>query len=380
MLLLAERFADANAVAQTIAVPQFRNYIEARVLLENGDPLAALEKFEVVLANWPNNAASRYYAAIASEEVGDFPAAIESYRYAIRAGPESTDARLRLARLHRAAGDYERANAALAAGSGHLDVQRELRIEGMRIVGRFGSGEEIRQRLAQHRGKPTSADAYVAVAAGLYDRSGAETAQALLEGLDLTRPASAALLRASVGYLGELGRHDEALELAAAALAQNPDFGLFHEIQGRALSAAGREGAQAAFERAVQRSPQNAQVLEGLGQAAADAGNADTALGLYARAAVSDTEWARPDRAAAELLLSLDRDTEAEERLEAVLERDPYGPWAASRLAELLLARGADPQRSLALARRAVYCGGGEEAEALLARAAAGAPAAAATP
>ena len=78
MLLLAERYAEADAVAQSIALPQFRSYVEARVLLGNGDPQGALDKFDVSLASWPDSAATRYYAAIASEELGDFAGAIES--------------------------------------------------------------------------------------------------------------------------------------------------------------------------------------------------------------------------------------------------------------------------------------------------------------
>jgi tetratricopeptide (TPR) repeat protein len=292
----------------------------------------------------------------------------------------ATDARLRLARLHAAAGDYELANTALAVGVGRGGFERELRIESMRLVGRFASSEDILERLAKHRGKPTAVSVLVAVAEGQYERAGPEAALELLNGPDLTQPTNAAVLRAVVGYLGELGRHDLALQWTTAAVAQHPDFGPFYEAHGRALAGAGDAGAQAAFARAAELLPGNARVLEGLGQLAAGAGDTDAALALYARAAEADDEWARPDRAAAELLLSLGRNAEAEERLDAVLERDPYDPWAPSRLAGLLLARGADPARSLALARRAVYCGGGEEAETLLARAGGPAPAAAATP
>ena len=178
-----------------------------------------------------------------------------------------------------------------------------------------------------------------------------------------------------VRYLVELGRSDEAVALAAAAVAAHPDLAPLHEAHGRALAGAGRAAeAGAAYQRAAELLPDNGRVLEGQGELAQRAGDVDEALALFARAAATDEDWAQPERAAAELLLSVGRDAEAEAHLAAVIERDPYDPWAPARLAQQLFEREAEPERRLALARRAVYFGGGEEAELLLAKARAGRP------
>ena len=374
MLLLSDRYAEAEAVAREIEVPQFRAYVEARARLAAGDPEAALEKFSTVLSLWPNNASSRYYAAIAHEEAGDFDAAIESYRYAIRAGPDETDARLRLGQLLTAKGDYPRARAAMAAGGGRYGMGNEIGLEVLRAAGRLARSEEIRRLLAQYRGKPAAMPALIAVTEGLHDRSGPEAALGMLNTsvAETTHPGAAPVLRAKVLYLIELDRSDEAVALAAAAAKAHPEFAPFHEIHARALAGAGSPEAEAAYQRAAEGAPDSARILEGQGQLAARGGDVDAALALYARAAAADEEWALPERAAAELLLAQGREAEAEERLAAVIERDPYDPWAPMRLAELLLERGGEPARSLALARRASYFGGGEEAERLLAEATAG--------
>ncbi len=371
MLLLSERYDEARAAIADSTVPHFKTYIEGRALLEEGQPEAALEQLNATLALWPNNAASRYYAALASEAVGDFNGAIEGYRYAIRAGPDATDARLRLGQLHAAAGDYERANTALAAGMAQTALANDLRLEGLRIVGLTLSGDDIRRRLRALRGKPIAIPGLVHVARGLHERAGAEAALSLIEstGPDLTRPAYASVLRDVVGYLGELDRHDEAVDRAAAAVAAREDFAPVHEAHGRALLGAGSPDAKAAFERANELLPENARVLEGLGQVAAREGDVEGALAYFGRAAAADDLWEVPSRSAAELLIEKGRSQEAEAHLAELVERDPYDPWAPSQLATLLLDRGAQQGRALALAKRAAYCGGGEDAAALLARA-----------
>lgn len=371
MLLLADRPDEARAAIKDSPVAHFRSYIEGRALLMKGDAKGAIEQLDFTLARWPNNAASRYYYAVASEEIGDFASAIEGYRYAIRAGPEATDARLRLGQLHAAAGDFDRANTALAAASGRGEVDQALRLEGLRVLGMSSSGEEIRRRLRALRGKPIAVPALVAVSEGVEVRAGAEAALGLIDGAvpDLTHPSFANVLRAAVDYLAKLDRHDEAVDRAAAAVAAYPGFGPFHEAHGRALLRSGSDQAKQAFERADELLPNQSRTLEGLGQVAAREGDVDAALAFFARASEVDPIWALPDRSAAELLLAEGRTSEAEERLVEVIERDPYDPWAPLQLSTLLLERGGQEARALALAKRAAYCGGGDEADALVARA-----------
>jgi len=371
-LVMAGRYERALEVARGMKVPALRELVYGRAYLAQGRPAEALEHFGEGLRLWPNNAVARYYAALAAEGVGDFDRAISEYRYAIRADPGATDARLRLARLHEAEGAYELGLVAARHGAaqiGNPDLETEL--VALRLAARLGRVTEMRGLLARLVGQPGVRGRVVAaLAEGGSARLGpGAAAERVLknEQLDLTDPRDAEALRVLVVDLGAAGEADAALPYVEAALGAHPDAAVFHEIRGIALEQRGSPGEEvrAAYGRALELDPENALALAGLGRLAADP---QAALDLYTRAAAADPADPAPQRAAAELLVGLGRREEAERRFAELLGEHPYDAAAAAHLAELLLAREAETDRTLELARRAVRFGGGPEAYELLAR------------
>ena len=188
--------------------------------------------------------------------------------------------------------------------------------------------------------------------------------------LDLSDPIQVEALAAIVEDLAATGRAKEGLALVDAGLRKHPDAAPFLAVRGRALQLSGAPVASVreAFERALALDAKNGRALVGLARLEADAGSKEAALALYDRAVAEDENDRTAAREAASLLVALGRSGEAEERLAALLREHPYDAAAARALAELRLARGAQDERTLELARRAVAFGGGAEAEALLER------------
>jgi len=372
-LVMAGRHDEALEVARGMELPAHRDLVYGRAFLAQGRPAEALEHFGAGLRLWPNNAIARYYAALAAEGVGDFDRAISEYRYSIRADSAATDARLRLARLHEAEGAYDLALAAATHRTTRAPVDLDLETEllALRLAARLGRIEEMRASLARLADRPgVWGRAVAALAEGVRGRLGpAAAAQAVREAqrLDLVDPRNEEALRALVAHLGEAGDPDAALTYVEAALAAHPDAAVFHEIRGLALERRGSPGEEvrAAYQRAVELDPDHAPALAGLGRLAADP---EEALALYARAAAADPDDPAPLRASAELLVSIGRRDEAEQRLAELLEAHPYDAAAAARLAELRLEREAETDRTLELARRAARFGGGPEAYEILGR------------
>jgi tetratricopeptide (TPR) repeat protein len=360
-LVMADRHEEALELAKGMEIPAHRELVRGRVALKRGRFAEALEHFGAGLRLWPDNAVARYYAAQAAEGAGDFERAIAEYRYSIRAGPEATDARLRLARLYAAEGADELALAVAWHDAARHPAEPELRLVAARVAARLGRRAEVQRALAGLADR--RARALAAVAEGTKERLGARSALRWLEevrDLDLEDPRNAEALRAWVSYLAEVGEPERALAAVDAALVEHPEAAALHEIRGRALAATGApaEAVRAAYARAVELDPEQADALAGLAESAARAGDRDEALALYARAAAADPAAAAPLRAAAELLIALGRTPEAETRLAEALEREPYDPAASARLAALLQARGGEPERALGLARRAARFGG----------------------
>jgi tetratricopeptide (TPR) repeat protein len=374
-LVVAGEHEKALELSQRMSVPAHRELVQGRVYLERGEPAKALAHLSEGLRTWPENAIARYYAARAAEETGDFERAIEEYRYSIRSGPGATDARLRLARLHVAEGADSLALAVLTSGADREPSDVEMALLELELLARLGRiAAQVPPHLAGLVARPeVLGRAVAAMAAGTRARSGPAAAADLVrraQGLDLTQPQNAAALRERVLGLAEAGEPDAAQAALAASLAAQPESAAFHAIRGLALERSGAAAGEqrTAFERALALEGENAWALAGLARLHAAAQDQAAALAFYERAAAADPQDASLARAAAQILIAQGRSEEAEKRLEELLERHPYDGVAALRLAELRAARGADPERTRALAQRAARFGGGSEARELLAR------------
>jgi tetratricopeptide (TPR) repeat protein len=372
-LILAGRHEKALDVAATMKVAAHRELVRARVELERGQPRRALDLFTEGLRLWPDNAVARYYAARAAEQVGDFDRAIEEYRGSIRSEARSTDARVRLARLHLAEGSPELALVVVRHDAFNSATPETLLLE-LEILASRGNVARLPEHIERQVRTPAMwPRAVAAIAAGTRRRAGAEAAAERVrrERLDLTHPVNAPALRELIVSLLEAGQARAALDLADAAVQAHAETAAFHELRGLALAGGAGEAseARAAYERALERQSDNVGALAGLARLAAESGDTATALDLYAAAAAVGADDASPLVSSAELLASLGRAGEAEARLAEALKRSPYDGEAALRLAELQLARGSDPASARRLLERAVRFGAGGEAEALLERA-----------
>src|SRR5262245_10711643 len=242
-LVMAQRYDEALGVARGMKVPAHRDLVEGRVALEQGRPAEALEHFGDALRLWPDNATARYYTALAAEGAGDFERAIAEYRYSIRAGPDATDARLRLARLYAAQGAEGPALEALRFDGALHPAGPDADLLAVHVVARLGRAGELRAVLGGYGERPDEQGAALAAAAeGMYERHGAVAAVRLMrgaKGFDWSEPRNAAALRVYVDCLVEAGEAAEALSVAKAALAKHPDVAAFHASHAAALAGGG---------------------------------------------------------------------------------------------------------------------------------------------
>lgn len=375
--VVAGRHEDALRLAQQMTVPAHRELVRGRVALERREPRKALGHFSEGIRLWPNNAIARYYAAVAAEQVGDFDRAIEEYRYAMRVAPRATDAYLRLARLHFAAGRDAHALTALTfVPGGRPNEEEAWRLE-LRLVARLGNEPKAPEHPAEQQDRERWSAGIAAIARGIRDRDGAKAAVGYLRrvaSVDLGDRAHAEILEVWIESLAATGRTSEALTKADAALRGHADVAILHALRGKALALAGADPQRVreAYQRALELDGEEPRALRGLADLLAAQGESDAALSLYERALAADhadSEFAAAtQRAAAKLLIAAGRRAEAEERLSALLREYPYDAEAALALAELYAARDADRRQTRALARRAVRFGGGPPAQALLAK------------
>jgi tetratricopeptide (TPR) repeat protein len=209
---------------------------------------------------------------------------------------------------------------------------------------RYGVASESLERLSR---MPEHAGTAVAERAKLLAEGGPDGAAPAVKAVeasdvDLTDPVNAAALRVLLTYLAELGEHEKAVKRIDSAVAAHPEAAVFHELNGRVLSAAGKppEKAREAFDRALELDPKHAEALIGLAELSAQAGEVDAALALYDRAADLDPEDPAAALAAAKLAVGAGRTADVQERFEAVLTHHPREADAAIGLAQILAEQG----------------------------------------
>jgi tetratricopeptide (TPR) repeat protein len=366
-LVQAGQYEKAAQVAADLEQSSLRDLVRGRSLLAQGDARGALRAFESGIRLWPNNAASRFLAAQAAEQLGDFDRAVSEYRESIRADAGHTEAGLALARLY---ADEGADAAALEALGRYVRTHRadpEGYLLAIRIAHRLGRHEVAVNGLAQLAQVPGHAGTALAEEVALLaaDKGPAVALEAVNSSpLDLADPANAAALRALLEQLAALGEHEKAAARLAAALEAHPDEAVFHELRAHSLRAAGQPTPRVreAFERAVELDAEHARALAGLADLAAEAGERETALALYDRAAEADPDDPGFSYAAIQLLPPIPEGEEEQQRLEDLIRQHPHHAGGANDLARILAARGRDLDRALELAQRAVRFQGPPEA------------------
>jgi tetratricopeptide (TPR) repeat protein len=370
-LVQAEQFDKARSIVMKFEESALRDLIIGRILLGQGDPAGALVSFEAGILLWPNNPAGRFLAGQAAERIGDFDRALSEYRESMRANPARSSAALELAELYSLRGRHSEA---IEATKRHMQSNPGdthgliVTIRVAHRARRFGIASESLERLSKISEQEGTAVAERALLLAESGPDGATPAVNAVEAsdVDLTDPVNAAALRVLLTYLVELGEHEKAAKRIDSALSAHPEAAVFHELNGRVLSAAGTppEKAREAFDRALELDPKHAEALIGLAELSAQAGEVDVALTLYDRAADLDSKDPAAALAAVSLVVGADRTADAQERFEAVLATHPREADAAIGLARILAERW-EFEASLGYARWAEWLRAPEAEETL---------------
>jgi len=257
---------------------------------QQGDPEAALEEIDAIIADDPGFAGARHFRGQILLSTGDEQGAEAAFREALEIDPAHDLAARELLRIHRARGE-------LAAAEDLLRDLLALRPEDTALRGRLGG---------------------ILIVQGRLD----EAEAALREGLE--RAPGAPRLHATLGQIAlARGRPDEALEALDRAVAGAPDLAGIQLQRGRALELLQRQGeALEAYREETSNDPDGYAAWIGRARVA-------TRLGL-ARDAVESLRTAteiRPDGGEPRVLLAralLDLDpaahlNEAQELVEAGL-------------------------------------------------------------
>jgi tetratricopeptide (TPR) repeat protein len=357
LLVEAGRLEEAEVLLGDLARPEHRDLLRGRLLLERGQPEAALRAFESGLSRWPDNAVARALAGRAAQELGDLERALEEYRESIRADARATDAGLAAARVARALGRPEEA---VSYASYQIRSHPGQGLEAFRVgvlsAHAAGMPNVVDELLATLESEGRSAEALVlrAELAGRAKGAAAEASVLAESGLDLDRPENEPALNALANARVAAGRAPDALALADRASRARPADPDLHDLRGRILLELRRDAeARAAFDRALALDPDHARALAGLGALAFRSGDREQALTWFQRSVSADPN--DPDGAyrAAQLAAELGRAGEAEERLHTLVARHPGHVEATHHLAWLLAERGEALDLALALARRA---------------------------
>ncbi len=365
LLIRAGNYDEADeAIGVFEDDPLIVNLLGGRLLLARGKPAEALEALETGLRLWPGNSVARLLVAQAAEQLGDYDRALAEYVESVRADRGNRESVFGLLRLLEALGRSQEAIPILSRYQLARPRDAESLVLAIRIANRAGQWEVLNRALRALGDLPgqrgvLAAEVAAIQAGGFGPAAGIEAIRRAE--LDLTSPINGPALGALVQYLVAQGKSSEALEAAQEALADHSDEALFHELRARALRAAGDPGsAREALERALELEPQRASALAELAALMAERGDRETAIALYDRADRAGPERAAYAWEAIQLVAASDDGAEVERRLEAMLGRHGMHAGAANLLAQRLLAR--DPERALALARRAVRFRGGPDA------------------
>ncbi len=341
--------------------PAMALLLDGRIELQQGDPAAALERFQEAFRTYPSNAGARYLAGRAAVELGEFDLALEYYQDALRADPTGTDAGFVLPQMLAAEGRLTWALDALVFRFAR-DAERNPRV--MRMLARLGAASAYHEYAETMRATLAELDvawAGIALADQARDISivaGRKSAIEYLERSDrLEAPThyeafSAWYRMKALDGAEALAEADARLERWVAA---NPEVAGVQMVLGRALFAKDElEGARAAYERALELNPTLHSAHHEYGRVLAKLGRVDAALAAFDRSTELAPYEAEAAYEAAKTLVEADRYDEAAERVRALLIPHPWHGQAALLMVDIARAQGrAGDDEAYAMARRA---------------------------
>ncbi len=188
----------------------------------------------------------------------------------------------------------------------------------------------------------------------LYAQGRISEAVAEYERALLLSPQETNVLNSLGVCFGHLGQMDRALEYFERALKAAPDDYMAHYNLGYALMAKGRLAeARSRLEKSLELRPDHADTLFQLGRLAQGEGHLEQALELMSRAARQDDCRPAVHRHLGELLAAAGKPDQAEEAFKKAVKVNSNDAAALAGLAELYLARQANHEIALSLARRA---------------------------
>ncbi len=367
----ARDFKNARATIQKIDSPMYRNLLEGRILLLEGNPQAALDKLDAGIREWPNNAVVRFLAGKAAFELGQYERAASELRESYRSEPGKTDAAAVLAELYFFQGEYK---TAIEFANYHLK-NRDLRnpsrkdqdaiwilVRAFAALGGIEQAETILKENEAHFTDPIRITLEKVNLAKLKAQNAGESpskaAIRILEGTksELLSVEEEPLLAAYIDNLLLTGQGDLALQKINRAIAARPDSSALYDLQGRALGNLNQlDAAQAALEKATALDKKFARPLEGLGALAIQRGQYDRALEFFKKAAEIDPQHADYLYRQAQIYLLKNEREKAVTLLRDVVRRDFVHAAARNDLAWLLADSGKELDSALQLAKESVH-------------------------
>lgn len=375
-LIQAERYEDANAIADQTPIEVHRPMIRGRVAYEKGEYKLAQKELGEAAKLWPGNAPIRYYLARAAEGLGDFSTAIEEYRQSMRSDTKLTAAKERLARLHLAEGRVRHAMSILRFSGTEATgtPSPESRLIEIEIQAMLGVEPDL-SRLVADPMRPINEIRRLAVegfSRGLRMRSGPEAVVDALETLSESvdqEENKDLFIGERVRHLLLLDRNQEAQELARTAVKERPRSESARLWLARAIAAGEPDSKEARELLAMIRSGSSigAEARTTLGELVLRSGDSSKAEVLFREALEIDPEISVAMRGLAEALVKMDRRAEAQSLLETYLAQNgPYDGAAALQLAQIMQGEAptSDPANDprVKLTKRAIRFGAGEPA------------------
>ncbi|MEZ4332650.1 MAG: tetratricopeptide repeat protein [Myxococcota bacterium] len=352
----------------------YAQFLEARMLYEEGRYRDALAEFERGFRIWPSSAGPRFLAGRAAEQLGDFAQAVDHYRAALRGEAEDSDAGLALARIYSAQGSWVAAAEAIHYHiKGHPRDADALRL-GAALEVRLGNRRVAAQLRSQQSALPGQRD--VAIADHARDLAALESPDEALRFLveNVSDPGSSHARQSLAAWceiLVGLGRGGEALAMLeraqvpdGAGASADPEL---EALRGQVLLALERDvEARNVLEPLVAAHPEQKQALLSLARMHARERRIDEAVALLDRVAELDRDEASALVEAGRLLANrADGRTgsraEAERRLREAMRREPTSGAAPLILAQLDARAGEHTDETLGLAERAVRFAPGAE-------------------